>query len=381
MKTPRPSSSLAEALAADVRDKTGYRFYEEPIKNLLEAMEHGVCPWNNPCLTWPIANAKTGIPYRGFNQSYLATVTMIKNFRSPYWLSFKQTNEFGGHVKQGSRSSLIVYRKVFESPRNDSGSETGPVSDNTPSKAGESDRTRKWVRLLYHRVFNYDQTEGAEIGREPFPTVRRALTPSEAEDAAHTIVAGFKDGPRVMHTQSIVQGEAGSYSERADAIHMRPPEDYPSAGEYWGTLFHEVVHSCGAQKRLDFHRGAPRPRFGDKDYALEELTCEIGSNLLLVRAGLENEELRRNSAAYLRHWKSKIEDNPKLLIWASDRAARAVNLVLGIVPDPQRLPSAAANQISPPVGMPLPEAATMTDELTALDYGERRPAVEPDVAA
>lgn len=380
MKTKASSSALADALAADVHDKTGYRFYEEPIKNLLEAMEHGVCPWNNPCLTWPIANAKTAIPYRGFNQNYLATVIMLRNFRSPFWLSLKQANELGGRVKQGARSSLIVYRKVFESPRHDSGSEPAVGHDTSAAASLNAEKTRKWVRLFYHRVFNYDQTEGAKIDRDPYPTVRRALAPNEAEAAAQAILVGFHDGPRVVHTQSIVQSEAGSYSERADTITMRPPEDYPSAGEYWSTLFHEVIHSCGAQKRLDFHRGGPRPRFGDKDYALEELTCEVGSNLLLVRAGLENEELRRNSAAYLRHWKSKIEDNPKLLIWASDRAARAVNLVLGISPEARANP---ANPEHASAAMPLPSADGMANDLAAhaREPEQSPPAIEPDVAA
>lgn len=380
MKTRSSSSALAEALAADVHDKTGYRFYEEPIKNLLEAMEHGVCPWNNPCLTWPIGNAKTAIPYRGFNQNYLAAVTMLRNFRSPFWLSLKQANEMGGRVKQGARSSLIVYRKVFESPRSDSGSDADVGHDASEAGSLDAVKTRKWVRLFYHRVFNYDQTEGAEIGREPYPTVRRVIASHEAEAAAQVILANFPDGPRVVHTQSIVQSEAGSYSERGDTITMRPPEDYPSAGEYWSTLFHEVIHSCGAQKRLDFHRGGPRPRFGDKDYALEELTCEIGSNLLLVRAGLENQELRHNSAAYLRHWKSKIENNPKLLIWASDRAARAVNLVLGISPETRPNP---AHQDPTSAVMPLPSADSMASELAmhGPDPEQSPPAIEPDVAA
>ncbi len=379
MKTKGSPSALSEALAADVHDKTGYRFYEEPIKNLLDAMEGGVCPWNNPCLTWPIGNAKTGIPYRGFNQNYLATVTMIRNFRSPFWLSLKQANEFGGHVKQGSRSSLIVYRKLFESPRADANNDQHDVGhEHAANELGKGETTRKWVRLFYHRVFNYDQTEGAEIGREPYPTVRRVLTATEAEAAAQSILAGFADGPRIRHTQSIVQSEAGSYSERADEIFMRPPEDYPSTGEYWSTLFHELIHSCGAQKRLDFHRGASRPRFGDKDYALEELTCEIGSNLLLVRAGLENLELRRNSAAYLRHWKSKIEDNPKLLIWASDRAGRAVNLVLGISPNTQPNPVAPETSSA---AMPLPSAAGMASELASHGDEQSPPTIEPDVAA
>ena len=67
-----PDLNLAHLLTGPGADRTGYRFYEEPIRNLLEAMDQGVCPWNNPCLTWPIANAKTRLTYRGFNQFSLS---------------------------------------------------------------------------------------------------------------------------------------------------------------------------------------------------------------------------------------------------------------------------------------------------------------------
>ena len=382
-----PETSGLESLSRD--DRIGYRFYEEPIKNLLAAIDQGTCPWHNPCLTLPIANASSGYSYRGVNRFHLALATMAHGYRSPYWLSLKQANDLGGRVKKGSRSTIVVFRKLFDRNRNAVDSEGGAASDPSAdiqrpeSFATENapERWRTFTMLFYHRVFNYDQTEEADIGRDPYPSVQRTVAPEEAAEEARAILAGFKDGPEIHHTQSIVESQGGSYSERMDRIYLRPAQDYPSAGEYWSVVFHALIHACGAAKRLDFDRGGPSPKFGSREYALEELTCEIGSNLLLVRAGLENERLRSNAAAYLRSWKAKIEADPKLLIWAADRASRAVNLVLGLTLESNRRPEAAAESRPRPengTSMPLPTASAMQEEFTKhTGPGIPAPAFEP----
>jgi antirestriction protein ArdC len=378
MKPTASSHTLGHLLAGSDGDKTGYRFYEEPIRNLLEAMDRGVCPWNNPCLTWPIANAKTRQPYRGFNQFSLAMATMLANYRSPYWLTLYQANEFGGAVNKGSRSTIIVYRKQFEVGKK----ESDPKSNLEAPEPGE-DKPRTFSRLFYFRVFNFDQTANVDIGVDPYPTVQRKPLQGGTDSAARGIIAGFRDGPKIEHSQSIVDRAAGSYSATRDIVSLRPPEDYVSTGEYWGALFHELIHSCGAPKRLDFSKGKPQQRFGDKEYALEELTCEIGANLLLERADLENEALRENSAAYLRSWRKKIGENPRLLVWAADRAARAVNLILGVAPVAAKPDLAAASALSADApalsSMPLPSVEAMGVELSAEKPG-LHPAVEPSIA-
>jgi len=382
-----PETSGLESLSRD--DRIGYRFYEEPIKNLLAAIDQGTCPWHNPCLTLPIANASSGYSYRGVNRFHLALATMAHGYRSPYWLSLKQANDLGGRVKRGSRSTIVVFRKLLDRNPNTVDSEVGAASDaSAEDKRHENstdenspERRRMFSMLFYHRVFNYDQTEEADIRRDPYPSVRRAIAPDEAEEEARAILAGFEDGPEIHHAQSIVESQGGSYSEKMDRIYLRPAQDYPSAGEYWSVVFHELIHACGAAKRLDFDRGGPSPKFGTREYALEELTCEIGSNLLLVRAGLENEKLRSNAAAYLRSWKAKIETDPKLLIWAADRAGRAVNLVLGVTPESNCRPEAAAEFHPRPgngIPMPLPAASAMEAEFTKhTGPGIPTPAFEP----
>jgi len=385
MEANAAPSILTRLLDGDHPDRSGYRFYEEPIKNLLEAMDRGVCPWNNPCLTMQIANAKTRLPYRGFNQFILAATTLVAGYRSPFWMTLKQANEFGGRIKTGARSTMIVYRKVFDSPENprkrasemeDSGSTNRPwLGESSIDKSTE--RTNRFTRLFYFRAFNYDQTEGVQFGFEPYPTVRRPAASDGAEAAAKAILAGFKNGPKIVHTQSIVERGAGSYSEKEDRICLRPPQDYVTSGEYWGALFHELIHSCAAPNRLDFRKNSPKARFGDKAYALDELTCEIGANLLLVKAGLENEGLRENSAAYLRSWKARIGDNPRMLIWAADRASRAVNWVLGISPEAAKDPAPSAPAaMETPAAMPLPSVAILAHELERRGF-DARPGFEP----
>lgn len=342
----------------DSEKKTGDSLYDEPLQRLLQAMDDGVCPWHNPCLAMDISNAKSGKAYRGFNQLYLSMITTVHGYRSPYWMSFKQTNDFGGHVKKGAKSTIVVYRKLLDPNEKKTDAEKtsavgapwqptiqAPKPETPPRPGGplQPQLKRKYSKTFYHRVFAFDQTEGADIGMNPYPTVQRVPTPVEAEERAKLIIANFADCPPITHNESITEERAGGYNVTKDKILMRPPEDYPTAGSYYNVLFHELSHGCCSEKRLGFHK---KDQFGGKEYAFEELTVEIAANLLLVKAGLENEELRKNSGAYLRHWKARIAEDPKMLISASQRATRIVNLVLGVTPD------AEVNKVPPKIEVP-----------------------------
>jgi hypothetical protein len=36
------------------------------------------------------------------------------NYQSPFWVSFKQALDLGGHVKKGEKSALVIYFKILE---------------------------------------------------------------------------------------------------------------------------------------------------------------------------------------------------------------------------------------------------------------------------
>lgn len=73
-------------------------------------------------------------------------------------------------------------------------------------------------------------------------------------------------------------------------------EQFQSGEAFYGTLFHEMVHSTGAEGVLD--RLQPTS-FGSKEYAREELVAELGSALIAQRYGM-TKHIKEDSCAYLK---------------------------------------------------------------------------------
>jgi len=67
--------------------------------------------------------------------------------RAAYWLTMRQANELGGHVRKGEESTIVVFWKV-----EDRGAETQDAND---TEADEESR-RRFV-LRYYRVWNVEQ--------------------------------------------------------------------------------------------------------------------------------------------------------------------------------------------------------------------------------
>src|SRR5205807_9777347 len=83
-----------------------YGIITEKIINLLE---QGIVPWRRPWTgTGLPRNLVSMKPYRGINYFLLSASKYI----SPYWLTMRQANELGGHVRRGEESTAIVFWKV-----------------------------------------------------------------------------------------------------------------------------------------------------------------------------------------------------------------------------------------------------------------------------
>ncbi len=84
--------------------------FEKINNQILEKLKEGVVPWKK---SW-----KEGIPsnfiskraYHGINFLSLS----MKDFPSPYYLTFNQCRERGGSIIAGSKSQMIIYWKVLE---------------------------------------------------------------------------------------------------------------------------------------------------------------------------------------------------------------------------------------------------------------------------
>ena len=53
--------------------------------------------------------------YRGINVFLLSAMP----YSSPYWLTYKQATDLGGHVKRGEKSSVAIFWKMLDKHNSD----------------------------------------------------------------------------------------------------------------------------------------------------------------------------------------------------------------------------------------------------------------------
>ena len=101
---------------------------------------------------------------------------------------------------------------------------------------------------------------------------------------------------------------------------------FAETAEYYGTAFHEMVHSTGHMKRLA--RLEAPAHFGGEEYSKEELIAEIGSAALVSHCGLETPQSFHNSAAYIQGWLRALKDDKRFIVSAAGKAEKAVDYIL-----------------------------------------------------
>ena len=79
--------------------------YQIVTEQILKQLESGVAPWHRPWRTETPRNLVSKRDYRGINVFLLASL----GYGSPYWLTFKQATELGGHVRRGEHGSKVVF--------------------------------------------------------------------------------------------------------------------------------------------------------------------------------------------------------------------------------------------------------------------------------
>lgn len=123
------------------------------------------------------------------------------------------------------------------------------------------------------------------------------------------------------------EGDRAFYRPATDEVVLPMRKQFINTAEYYSTVFHELTHSTGHEKRL--HRIATTAHFGSEEYSKEELVAEIGAAALVSHIGLETSHSFRNSAAYIQNWLSVLKDDKRFIVSAAGKAEKAVALILG----------------------------------------------------
>lgn len=286
----------------------GFDAYQMVTDKIVAMLEQGVIPWEQPwgrsAMAWSGASGK---PYSLLNQFLLADpdkhYKSVKEFADDIrgeYVTFKQAQERGGSVKKGEHGKKVVFFKMME------------------KKDEDGEVVERWPMLRAYTVFRIDQCEGLEQKYNKENDVELNVT---AEDVAR----GYLEREGIEYEMF---GDEAYYSPTLDKVVTPKPEQFKSSEEYYGTLFHELTHSTGHEKRLN--RIVKRAAFGGEDYSTEELVAEIGSASILATLGMENRKTLKNSAAYIQSWLKALRNDKKMVVVAAGRAEKAIKMILGV---------------------------------------------------
>lgn len=273
--------------------------YTMVAQRIIDELERGVVPWHKPWSSGSGAiSHTTGRPYSLLNQILLGGC-------SGEYLTFRQAQKEGGHVRKGERSSVVVFFRFIDAVDEDTG------------------EIRSVPYLKYIPVFHTEQCEGIAprfIASQPV-----VLNPAVAHEQAEQIISGYvsRSGVKLLRRQS----SEAFYRPSTDEVVLPLRSQFSESSEYYSTAFHELTHSTGHASRLN--RLTEKAHFGSNAYSREELCAELGASYLINRIGLETPGSFRNNAAYIAHWLGVLKEDKRFLVSAAGKADKAVRLILG----------------------------------------------------
>lgn len=290
--------------------------YQKVTDKIIADLEQGELTWLKP---WSAAHAEgritrplrhNGLAYSGINVLMLWGAAIEAGFAAPYWMTFKQAQDLGAHVKKGERGSPVVYASTIT---------------RTEEQDGGGEEARAIPFLKSYTVFNVEQIDGlpAHYYAKPEPVI----DPARRIDHAEAFFAAT--GADIRHG-----GAQAYYTAASDHVQMPVFESFCSPEAYYATLAHELTHWTKHEKRLD--RDLGRKRWGDEGYAREELVAELGAAFLCADLALTPEP-GADHAAYIQSWLKVLKEDKRAIFSAAGHAQRAADYLNALQPQAQEV--------------------------------------------
>jgi antirestriction protein ArdC len=267
--------------------------YTEVTDLIIKQLESGAMPWIKPWKADSTAdkNFISQKPYQGINRLILGLSSMVSGFDTPIWASFKQWQSLGCNVRKGEKGTKIV----FFSPVTKECKVTGNLES--------------YNLLKSYYVFNASQVDGVTIAaptteNKPFNAI------AEADD-------------RIAKTGAIIRhgGDSAFFAPSMDIIQMPNKSAFTDESSYYATMFHELTHWSGHESRLKREFGK---RFGNPEYAFEELVAEMGAAFLCQDYRIQG-ELRH--AGYIQHWLKACRNDATAIFKAAALAQKSADYI------------------------------------------------------
>jgi antirestriction protein ArdC len=298
-------------------------FRQEVTDSIVEMLERGIAPWQKP---WESGASSLGIPfnptseraYRGGNAIHLMATGLQHGYEDPRWMTYKQASDNGWQIRRGEKGTQIEYWEVKSaSDKTQPAGPNGAGDGSTAPGNTEAERSRLIHRV--YTVFNAQQIECIP------PHTPKQHTAFEAVQAGEQILKN--SGANIAHDQA----DRAFYSRSQDSIHLPPKDAFKDAAGYYGTALHELAHWTGHPSRLDRSTLIESYRFGDVNYAKEELRAELASVFLAAQRGIPHDP--EQHAAYVNSWIGALKRDKNEIFRAAHDASKATDFILALERD------------------------------------------------
>ena len=313
MTSPTTQPATREQSQKPTRD-----FRQEVTDSIIKMLEKGVAPWQKPWdssgLTMPF-NPTSQRAYRGGNAIHLMAVALGAGYDDPRWMTYKQAADQGWQVRRGEKGTQIEFWDV-KSPATEG--TTGSVGEKPVGDGRTEADRRRYIHRVY-TVFNarqIDNVPGYELPKR---------SDFEVAKAGEAILSG--SGAKIAHDQN----DRAFYSRANDSIHLPPKSAFKEASGYYGTALHELAHWTGHPSRLNRQTLNESYRFGDLNYAKEELRAELASVFLAAEKGIPHDPAQH--AAYVGSWVKALRQDKNEIFRAAHDASSATDYLLTLERD------------------------------------------------
>ena len=272
--------------------------YQEITNQIISDLKNGnpvwEKPWEKGFMGFPV-NVSSNSFYSGINTVILWHRQSKLGADSSQWLTFRQAQNLGGHIKKGEKAICIIFYKKIT------------VED----KDTEEEKTIPIIKA--YPVFNLSQCEGLDhLKKLPVEKDQAFKDKEQAEELikaskAQIIMAAF---------------DTAGYEQKEDKILIPKKSQFKTEKGFYSTMFHELSHWTGHPSRLN---RKINNKFGSKDYAFEELVAEISASFLCCHLGFH---YSTQHSAYVKDWIKVLKEDKKAIFKASSLAQKATEFIL-----------------------------------------------------
>ena len=316
-------------------DKALDRFADMMVNKIESINEDWKKPWfTEGSLSWP--KNLDGRDYNGLNALMLMMHCENEGFKVPVFMTFDRVKglNYKGGRKTGGVQAVDKDGKPLPEVSVSKGAKSFPVflttftvvdpethekikyDDYKQLSEEEKSKYKVFPKLNVFNVFNVDQTNLAESRPQLYQKLQEANSVKRPEGITGdgqtfsfpAIDEMIRDNKWLCPIKP-TYGDNAYYSISKDEIVVPEKKQFVDGESFYGTLFHEMTHSTGAESRLN--RLAPTG-FGSAEYAREELVAELGSALVAQRYGI-SKHVKEDSAAYIKNWLSNLKESPEFI--------------------------------------------------------------------